>query len=137
MKARCKLSCEYPERSLNTSPSSGRSPPDVWRVHVQEKLLPTVTTGWKLWIPAHAINFGFVPPSQRVLYVNIIAVSLFFARPFCPHMPIYSHLQWSSVQQTVCWRASIARLWEKLSQGCSSSNTDVIALSVASYSLGS
>ena len=42
---------------------------------VQEKLLPTVTTGWKLWIPAHAINFGFVPPSQRVLYVNVIAVS--------------------------------------------------------------
>jgi len=41
----------------------------------QEKLLPTVTTGWKLWIPAHAINFGFIPPSQRVLYVNVIAVS--------------------------------------------------------------
>ena len=47
---------------------------------VQEKLLPTVTTGWKLWIPAHAINFGFVPPSQRVLYVNVIAVS-----PICGH----------------------------------------------------
>ena len=42
---------------------------------VQEKLLPTVATGWKLWIPAHAINFGFIPPSQRVLYVNVIAVS--------------------------------------------------------------
>ncbi len=42
---------------------------------MQEKLLPTVTTGWKLWIPAHAINFGFVPPSQRVLYVNVIAVT--------------------------------------------------------------
>lgn len=44
-------------------------------VTVQEKLLPTVATGWKLWIPAHAINFGFIPPSQRVLYVNVIAVS--------------------------------------------------------------
>ena len=35
-----------------------------------------MTTGWKLWIPAHAINFGFIPPSQRVLYVNVIAVRL-------------------------------------------------------------
>lgn len=42
---------------------------------IEEKLLPTVTTGWKLWIPAHAINFGFVPPSQRVLYVNVIAIA--------------------------------------------------------------
>ncbi|CAK0787533.1 hypothetical protein CVIRNUC_010753 [Coccomyxa viridis] len=42
---------------------------------IEEKLLPTVATGWKLWIPAHAINFGFIPPSQRVLYVNVIAIA--------------------------------------------------------------
>lgn len=41
----------------------------------QEKVIPTVVAGWKLWIPAHAINFGFVPSSQRVLYVNVVAVS--------------------------------------------------------------
>jgi hypothetical protein len=42
---------------------------------VQAKVWPTVAAGWKLWIPAHVVNFGFVPPSQRVLYVNVVAVS--------------------------------------------------------------
>lgn len=41
---------------------------------VQEKTWPTVAAGWQLWIPAHAINFGFVPSSMRVLYVNVVAV---------------------------------------------------------------
>ena len=37
--------------------------------------MPTVIAGWKLWVPAHAINFGFVPSSQRVLYVNTVAIA--------------------------------------------------------------
>ena len=41
---------------------------------MQEKTWPTVAAGWQLWIPAHAINFGFIAPSMRVLYVNVIAV---------------------------------------------------------------
>ncbi len=34
-----------------------------------------MVAGWQLWVPAHAINFGFVPSSQRVLYVNIVAIA--------------------------------------------------------------
>ncbi|EIE19175.1 hypothetical protein COCSUDRAFT_67996 [Coccomyxa subellipsoidea C-169] len=40
---------------------------------VKEKTWPTVAAGWQLWIPAHAINFGFIAPSMRVLYVNVVA----------------------------------------------------------------
>ena len=43
--------------------------------HVQEKLLPTCLNSLKLWPLAHAINFAIIPPSQRILYVNVIAVS--------------------------------------------------------------
>ncbi|KAK9904900.1 hypothetical protein WJX75_005127 [Coccomyxa subellipsoidea] len=42
---------------------------------VKEKTWPTVAAGWQLWIPAHAINFGFVPSSMRVLYVNVVAIA--------------------------------------------------------------
>ncbi len=126
MKAPCELSCKCSERSLNTSPSSGRSPPHVWRVYVQEKLLPTVTTGWKLWIPAHAINFGFVPPSQRVLYVNIIAVS-----PIPVALPVNACISCPSARvislQRVYVGPSFARLEEKLPQECSRSDIDLIA----------
>ncbi len=45
------------------------------RAPAQEKLLPTVVAGWQLWVPAHAVNFGFVPSSQRVLYVNVVAIA--------------------------------------------------------------
>lgn len=48
-----------------------------YMLSVQERTWPTVSAGWQLWIPAHAINFGFIAPSMRVLYVNVVAVSLF------------------------------------------------------------
>ena len=41
---------------------------------LQEKLIPTCVNSLKLWPAAHAINFAFIPASQRILYVNIIAV---------------------------------------------------------------
>jgi len=33
-------------------------------------------TSLAVWIPAHIINYGYIPPSQRILYVNIVAVSI-------------------------------------------------------------
>ena len=29
---------------------------------------------WKVWPLAHAINFRFIPSSQRVLYINTIQI---------------------------------------------------------------
>lgn len=33
-----------------------------------------VTTSWKFWPLAHAINFGFIPTTQRLLYINTLQV---------------------------------------------------------------
>ena len=38
--------------------------------------LSQVTGSWKVWPLAHAINFRFIPSSQRVLYINTIQVRL-------------------------------------------------------------
>ena len=27
-----------------------------------------------VWVPAHTINFAFIPPSQRLLYINSIQI---------------------------------------------------------------
>ena len=63
---------------------------------VQEKLLPTVVTGWKLWPAAHIINFAFVPLRHRILYINLISV--------CTH--VGTHAAQSLVIQlvSVCWQ---------------------------------
>ena len=33
-----------------------------------------VMGSWAVWVPAHTINFAFVPPSQRLLYINSIQI---------------------------------------------------------------
>jgi hypothetical protein len=33
--------------------------------------VPTLMAGFKLWIPAHIVNFALVPTRQRVLYANV------------------------------------------------------------------
>lgn len=37
-------------------------------------LKTAVMGSWAVWIPAHTINFAFVPPSQRLLYINTIQI---------------------------------------------------------------
>ena len=37
-------------------------------------LCAQVTGSWKVWPLAHAINFRFIPSSQRVLYINSIQI---------------------------------------------------------------
>jgi protein Mpv17 len=37
--------------------------------------LPTAVMGsWTVWVPAHTVNFAFVPPAQRLLYINTIQI---------------------------------------------------------------
>eukprot|EP00892_Ulva_mutabilis_P004054 jgi/Ulvmu1/201/UM001_0205.1 len=39
---------------------------------LQTKLIPTILAGYALWPVAHIINFRFVPPQHRLLYVNLV-----------------------------------------------------------------
>lgn len=43
--------------------------------HMRSKLKPTLLANWTVWPLAHVINFGLVPSSQRILYVNVVNVS--------------------------------------------------------------
>ena len=37
--------------------------------------LPTAVTGsWAYWIPAHTVNFRFIPGEQRLLYINAMQI---------------------------------------------------------------
>ena len=53
--------------SLSHRPSRSSDESVVW-------LRCQVTGSWKVWPIAHAINFRFIPSSQRVLYINTIQV---------------------------------------------------------------
>jgi protein Mpv17 len=37
-------------------------------------LKTAVMGSWAVWVPAHTINFAFVPPQQRLLYINTIQI---------------------------------------------------------------
>jgi protein Mpv17 len=41
---------------------------------IKRDLSTAVMGSWVVWIPAHAINFAWVPPQQRLLYINAIQV---------------------------------------------------------------
>jgi len=41
---------------------------------LQADLSTAVMGSWAVWVPAHTINFAFVPPSQRLLYINTIQI---------------------------------------------------------------
>eukprot|EP00953_Heterococcus_sp_UTEX-ZZ885_P023746 13040-Heterococcus_DN1.PRE.4 len=41
---------------------------------IQADLQTAVMGSWAVWIPAHTINFRFVPSSQRLLYINSIQI---------------------------------------------------------------
>ena len=40
----------------------------------RNELLTQVTGSWKVWPLAHTINFKYIQPSQRVLYINSIQI---------------------------------------------------------------
>lgn len=41
---------------------------------IKEKMFTSVSTSWKTWIPAHGINFAFVPTKLRLFYINVIQI---------------------------------------------------------------
>lgn len=42
---------------------------------MKEKFKPTLMANYVLWPAANLVNFAFVPPSQRILYCNVVYVS--------------------------------------------------------------
>lgn len=41
---------------------------------IKQDVKVAVTGSWMTWVPAHTINFAFIPPSQRLLYINSIQI---------------------------------------------------------------
>lgn len=41
---------------------------------LQQDLKTAVMGSWAVWVPAHTVNFAFIPPSQRLLYINTIQI---------------------------------------------------------------
>jgi len=53
--------------------AEGKSVSDI-KKKIQQDLSTAVMGSWTVWIPAHFVNFRFVPPSQRLLYINSIQI---------------------------------------------------------------
>lgn len=41
---------------------------------LEADLKTAVMGSWAVWVPAHTVNFAFIPPSQRLLYINTIQI---------------------------------------------------------------
>ncbi|CAM9799719.1 unnamed protein product [Sphacelaria rigidula] len=54
--------------------AEGKSPNEIV-TKIKNDLQTAVMGSWAVWVPAHTINFKFVPTSQRLLYINTIQVS--------------------------------------------------------------
>ncbi|CAM9287316.1 unnamed protein product [Ectocarpus sp. 4 AP-2014] len=53
--------------------AEGKSVDDIQK-KIKNDLATAVMGSWTVWIPAHTINFKFVPTSQRLLYINTIQI---------------------------------------------------------------
>jgi protein Mpv17 len=47
---------------------------DDYTKKLKADLKTAVMGSWAVWVPAHTINFAFIPPSQRLLYINTIQI---------------------------------------------------------------
>eukprot|EP00978_Attheya_sp_CCMP212_P046813 scaffold413191_cov56-Attheya_sp.AAC.1 len=45
-----------------------------YKKKLEADLATAVMGSWAVWVPAHTINFAFVPPAQRLLYINSIQI---------------------------------------------------------------
>mmetsp|Transcript_1179 Transcript_1179/g.2957 ORF Transcript_1179/g.2957 Transcript_1179/m.2957 type:complete len:180 (+) Transcript_1179:65-604(+) len=53
--------------------TDGKGPDEI--VEKIKADLPTAVTGsWAYWIPAHFVNFRFIPGEQRLLYINCMQI---------------------------------------------------------------
>lgn len=53
--------------------AEGKGPSEIM-AKIQRDLKTAVMGSWAVWVPAHTINFAFIPPSQRLLYINTIQI---------------------------------------------------------------
>jgi protein Mpv17 len=53
--------------------AEGKSAADLQK-KLSQDLKTAVMGSWAVWIPAHTVNFAFVPPAQRLLYINTIQI---------------------------------------------------------------
>ena len=37
-------------------------------------MLPTLYVNWSFWPLFHVLNFRFVPPGDRILYINVVQI---------------------------------------------------------------
>ena len=44
------------------------------KARIEKDLLASVKGSWTVWPIAHAINFRFIPNSQRLLYINSVQI---------------------------------------------------------------
>ncbi|UZJ52689.1 hypothetical protein CBS101457_002009 [Exobasidium rhododendri] len=56
-----------------TTLMQGKSTADV-KEKLSDSYWSTLKTSWAVWIPVQTINMAFVPPSQRLLFVNVISI---------------------------------------------------------------
>jgi hypothetical protein len=52
----------------------GETPKNI-PTRVKENVPSTVVANWSLWIPAQAVNFGFVAPKYQVLFSNFVGLA--------------------------------------------------------------
>lgn len=48
--------------------------PDQAKNKIIHNWWPTLKTAWGLWIPVQTLNMALVPPSQRLLFVNVVSI---------------------------------------------------------------
>jgi len=53
--------------------AEGKGPSEI-SAKIQNDLATAVMGSWSVWVPAHAINFRFIPSNQRLLYINSIQI---------------------------------------------------------------
>lgn len=53
--------------------TEGKSMED-YQKKISQDLKTAVMGSWAVWIPAHTVNFAFIPPAQRLLYINTIQI---------------------------------------------------------------
>jgi protein Mpv17 len=53
--------------------TSGKSITDL-KQKLQQDLPTAVMGSWAVWVPAHTVNFKFIAPQQRLLYINCIQI---------------------------------------------------------------
>jgi len=53
--------------------TSGGGPTEIM-AKIKADLQTAVMGSWAVWVPAHTVNFAFIPPAQRLLYINTIQI---------------------------------------------------------------